>query len=329
MFIQAVLIPQLFGISADSLDIFDRDSVWNLYDLNPDTLTLSQDFKFSESHGWFPDRFDNSYHIGINFFLGDNNDVANKIRSGSFSPTKNPFSGSIPISKDQRKITKPGDRSFYSASDYSGDIPSDSDAEFPRTTYWGGGFDFLMNLNLPFSLRFHTQFIVSDGLLFTEDKSKSFLNKGKKKGFNEIGVIYLEEMYVNTGVGLQLPVYGGFMDITDHQIASYYYIFSSVNLDYAVFSEATQYMQIADAKNELRYNNMQDTLRLQSGDSFDNINRFRPRLDFGFGWNMIVSSVGMGVELFGSIPLDSVLDDVYWRQYRYGVNIYITYNSIF
>ncbi len=329
LFFSILPILQLYGFSSDSLDIFERDSVWNLQELNADTLDFNLNFEVSESHGWFPDRFDNSYHFGINFFMGDNNDMANNIRPESFSPTKNPFSSDIPIPQEDRRIMEPGSRAFYTFNEYSGEGQDYSNAEYPRTGYWGFGLDFLMNLNLPFSLRFQTQFIMSDGLLFTEDKSKSFLNNGKKKRFNEIGVVYLEEMFLNAGIGVQLPVYGGFVNMPDMQIASYYYIFSSINLDYAVLSQATQYMQIADAKNELRYDNLQDTLRLISEESFSTVNRFRPRFEFGFGWNLIGSSVGLGLEIFGSIPLESVLDDAYWRQYKWGIKISLNYNSFF
>ena len=107
-------------------------------------------------------------------------------------------------------------------------------------------------------------------------------------------------------------------DITAY---SFYYIYSGISASYTLSSKGTQYAQIANAKDIIRYNNGLDTINLKSNTSFSELNRFRYYLDIGIGWDFEASKVGLKYELFFSVPLSSVLKDTEWNQYKVGLNL--------
>jgi len=285
----------------------DEDSLWNLEDLDYSELeALRAPKKIEESHGWFPLSPAGMGQFGfLPAFAGDNFDVADFIRSKSFAPTSNPFSGNIFLDDKERVIKKKNKMESYPV--------------YPITSHGGIGFDYMYSPGIYINL--YSRVVVSQttGLLFSKEPTKHFLTKnGTRKKLKEAGILYLNEWSLNLSIGVQLPIYGAFLKVGEIGINSYYYLNVSPSADLVFWSGATQYLQIANAKSDLRYNNGRDTLQLFESIAMGNINRFRFGLDCAIGWNGGVGPIGLGFELFSYIPLSSVIDDATWKQYKFG-----------
>ena len=189
-----------------------------------------------------------------------------------------------------------------------------------------GGF---ASFTISHSLQFFVQeaaYRSVDGILFSEDTSRSYLAfDGVPRSFREIGVVHHKQHVVSGALGLQLPIYGVFFDSDFGQIGSYYYLFGGIGADYGVATKTTQYTQIADAKEQLRYGNGQDTVTLMLESNTPGINRLRTSIEAAMGWNLTAEFVVFGLEAFVSIPTTSLVDDGDWKKYYGGFRLNIGY----
>ncbi len=292
----------------------DEDSVWNLEDLDYGELEERTTSKVEESHGWFPISPAGMKQKSFVLFLGDNYEVANKINSKSFSPTTNPFSDNITFSDKERQIKKKNKDEFSSS--------------YPLSTYGAFGFEYMYSTGFLVNLYGTLNLAQTTGLLYAPEPKKHFLNKdGKRVRLKEAGILYLIEWSLNPSVGIEIPIYGAFIKIGELSIHSYYYLTLGPSFDFVFWSGATQSMQIANVKSELRYKNGQDTLQIYEDKALPNINRIRYGVDVAIGWSGVANSAGTAFELFSYIPLSSVLDDAEWKQYHIGIRWKFTFTS--
>lgn len=307
------------GDSTERGDEWGED--WTLDSLNADDFDFDTEQIFHLSRGWFPTPFKAvSLSLTATFPYADVFDRAANLRTRAFRPTTapfdwhNPYNGSIlsdilGLENKERKILKP-------------DSDDPTDEGYPVTAYEEYGLRFLYHLPVPAVLRADASYRHSGGMLFSEDTSRSYLSlDGVPRSFREIGVVYQNQHGVSGAVGLQIPFYGIFLDSDFGSIGSYYYLFGGVSADYSFVSKTTQYAQIADAKDQIRYANGQDTATLLQRETPEGINRLRTGVEAGLGMCFSAEYVVLGFELFLSSQLNSLVDDASWRQYYAGCRV--------
>lgn len=300
----------------------ELDSTWNLEELDYENVDTIPEFTLNLSYGWFPKTPNGMLQLGLlSFQLGGIYDYANNIRSKAFLPTKNPFSGFNFMSDEQREMKEPNSNKTVRANSNMPFIGGLSEQKlYPDTDYGSFGFDYCYAQDLLFNYGIKLMVFGNKSMLFSKDESKNFLDiYGTKQKFTEASIIYLNEWSLNTGVTFELPIYGAFISSFNSIIGSYYFASAGLNMDYSFWSEGYQFLQIADAKDKIRYANGRDTIHLQTDVVFDGLNRLRFGLDFSLGWKYTSDPIGWDIELFTFIPLTSVLYDASWKQYRIGL----------
>jgi hypothetical protein len=282
------------------------DSIWNLQDLTPLDTLIETKPNLYKSSGWFPNPIPKSHYFSISFKFGDIYDITSGLYSKSFTPTKLPFTGDENLSSDNRKIRKAlSVKSFFSS-------PSTSYGEMELSHHLSTGLNFLLKSSFSSG--------VLTSMLFSEDESRNYLGAdGLKKSFKEVSIIELNEWYIQAGIGPVIPIYGGFLDVNDEIIASYYSITAKLSAQYSLWSSANQYYQIADAKDQLRYSSKSDTLRTLSEVKLTGLNRFRYGVDLSLSWDLNTQGGGMGLSFDSFIPLSSVINDGDWKQYKFAL----------
>lgn len=320
--IRATLFLLVLFLSATSLQAQDPDSSWtagadSTWDdlvLNPDDFDFGGELMSHYSHGWFPQPFyATSLSFASDFIYVDVFDRANDIRSTSFRTTTAPFSWHNPFDGDEQEILQLRE-------------VEEEVEDYPETDYDEYALTYLMHLPLPAILRFGAALQITDGLLFANDTSRMFLGvNGLKRPFKEVGVVHLREYLLAGRAGLNIPFYGVFLKSELTDIFSYYYLHGSVVGAYAIASKSTQYSQIADVENELRYQNGGDTATLMYKERFRDLDPVRLSLDAGFGFNFGAEFGTIGFETFIQVPYSSVLRDVEWKQFIAGFRLSFGY----
>ena len=284
------------------------DSAWNLYDLPPLDSVVEPNQIFKESHGWFPMPVSKIKYWSFSYGLGGDFDVASGIRSKAFAETKFPFTGTNNLESDELKIKK------ASSKDYEKKRPGTGYLDFRLTNIQSTGTILLLLGDLSIGY--------IDGMLFSEDKTRHYLSaSGAKVPFKEVAIVAIDEWFLNGSIGVELPIYGGFLDIKDDYLASYYSLTAKLYGLGVFWSDAVQYYQIADAKDQLRYQNNRDTVRSQSEVTLKELNRFRYGIELTLSWVSNTSGGGIFLGLDSKIPLSSVLRDADWKQYYLGVRL--------
>ncbi|MBI5325353.1 MAG: hypothetical protein HZB41_08810 [Ignavibacteriae bacterium] len=294
-----------------------RDTTLNFDDLNPDEFTYTPDFELKASYGWFPVPVDNYFNIALEYMSGDISDLASEINPGSFVKTKFPYSGNNPLSDDEREI-----KQSYK------NIEVD-DEEYPETDFLSIGFHALFNTKFPLILRLHTVLSFSEGMLFSLDETKSYLTYlGSKSQFKEASIIYHDEIMFNAGINFLIPFYGAFANI-EVPVETYYYLSFGLTWSTSLSSRTTQYSQIANAKDNIRYYNGQDTVHLLTEKTLKNLNYSRYFANIGLGFEFDIARIGFGMEFYVSSPLNSVIKDALWKQWIYGMKLNINFLGFF
>jgi hypothetical protein len=317
----------------------DNISLDSLANLDPSQLDLSADEVIRYySHGWFPTPFP-AFSLGWSgggcWMIQD----ARQARPAGTVPTRNAFSPQHPFDeRGHRWILREGRRGDRE-SDYEADYPSDSEYDIVF------GVRGTLNLPVPAILRFGVAYNTSAPLLFSRSDARFLAPPtaempSQRQGLYEVSVISLWEQLLQGSLGLTIPVYGAFFQPVDEAaIASYYYLHVGGALDYVLSSRLTQFMHIANAKEQVRYQNGRDTLRVVDNQPFSGIVPLRPMVDVAIGF---AGSVGAniprigtfgggrfgleyGIELFGLIPTTGITTDNTWRQYMIGIRTYLGY----
>ncbi len=290
------------------------DSTWSDgLVLDPNDFDFAGDQLMHYSSGWFPSAFASTSLIAFTDVLySDIFDRGDQLRSSSFVDTPFAFTWHDPFAGGEQNIYKPNS--------------SEETDDHPHTSYDEYALGYLIGLPMPLILRVKGAFQMQDGLIFSLDTTRSFLGyDGRKRSLKEVGVVYLEEYLIGGTAGVQIPIYGVFFNSEMTTISSYYYLHASIGGTYAIVSRGTQYEQIANAKDEIRYGNGQDTVTLQSKTRFDQLRRFRTNYEFGLGWNVSFESFVFDFETFITVPITPVLRDTDWKQFTAGLRVGLGY----
>ncbi len=293
----------------------ENDDTWNGLDtLNPEDYSFESDLIGHYSHGWFPQaNTGRSLSISSTGLFSDVYDVAHGIRPRSFVPTTAPFDGHDPYDGGERTILKTNS-------------DEEADEGYPTTSYTEYMLRYTYNLPMPAVLRASAGLRITDGILFSDDTTRSYLGlNGAPQPLKEVGVAHLKEYLLAGSIGVNIPVYGVFLESEAASIASYYYLHVGVTAAYSMSSRLTQYAQIANAKSELRYGNGVDTVTLLYRSRLEDLNKVRTSIDLAVGWNFAIEFFTFSLEAFGSYPLDQVVNDADWRQYYVGLRGSIGY----
>ncbi len=290
-----------------------QEELPDLDSLDPDTFDITIDLMIYHSTGWFPRPYP-GFALVARFEGMDIIDRARSIRSAAFVPTTSPFSHSDPYGdNDERDIKK-----AFSDEEEDGN---------PVTGLSGYSLLFTLNLPFPMVLRADAGILFADGLLFSSDRTRSFLDdNGARRAFHEVSGFFLEEYLLKGSIGVQIPLYGAFIDAEDGKLASYYYVLGEYTALYSVDRTATQYAQIADAKDKLRYNNGMDTVVVRSMTDVPALNLFRPVATIGAGWSFNAQFFAFNFEIYAALPTKPVLKDADWKQYMVGGRLGLGYH---
>lgn len=295
-----------------------EDSTWNGLDtLNPEDFSFGSDLIGHYSHGWFPQaQTASSLSFASTAFFADVYDVANNVRPSSFRATTAPFSWHNPFGGGERKILQPN-------------TDKEEEDGYPTTSYEEYMLRYTYNLPMPLILRGSAGLRVTDGMLFSNDTTREYLGlNGIPQPLKEIGVAWLKEYALTGSVGVNIPFYGVFLESEAVTIASYYYLHLGLSASYSLSSRLTQYEQIANAKNEIRYGNGADTVTLLYRTSMPDLNKLRTSIDVALGWNFAIEFGTISLEAFGSYPITPVVNDADWKQYYVGLRGSIGYQWI-
>jgi hypothetical protein len=304
-------------ISLNAQEAVPEDSILNLEELNPEEYVYTPDYEVHASYGWFPVPVDNYFNMSLEYTGGDISDLASWISPSGFVKTKFPYTGNNPLSGKERKIMR------------SNENLEVEDEEYPVTDFWSIGFHFKFNTRLPLIFRIHTTFSFNEGLLFSLDETKNYLNfNGTKNPFKEASIVYQDEIMFNAGLNCLIPFYGAFAKI-EVPVQTYYYLSFGLNYSYPLSSRTTQFSQIVDAKEFLRYNNGQDTIHLITEKPLTDLNYSRYHANIGLGMEFDISRIGMGLEFYVSVPLNSVVSDALWKQWIYGLKWNFNFLGLF
>lgn len=302
----------------DSLYQVEQDSLWKSIGLDPegpDMGDLVDDFIKHYSHGWFPQAFAaRSLSFTTLFPYADVFDRAHGIRSSGFVPTTAPFTHSNPYRSGEREIQQPN---------LNKEI---EDAVYPVTNFSEYGLSFTLNLPMPAILRADATLQIADGLLFSNDTTRSYLTlAGNKGSLKEVNTLFLNQYALAGKIGVSIPFYGVFLVSEAVTIGSYYYLNVGVSGAYTVSSKATQYVQLANVKEDLRYGNGMDTLTLIDNRTLNQLDRVRTAAEVALGWNVSAEFGTFFFEAFFSRQLNSVLKDADWKQSYVGLRLGIGY----
>lgn len=295
---QSGLDSLLSTIPADStldLNTIIRDSV----------VDLGTDYEMRYSYGWFPMPFPGDFNLEILFGDGDIFDSAFDIRPKDFAPGGHFYGGNDPTHDDEREIkyayTKEGCEDEYPETDYESYL-----LEFRFSTY----FPALINLKAGISLR--------EGILFAKHPKKPFVKPdGSVELFREYGIAHLDEVMFDYGAGFIIPFYGAFID-EFVPVSSFYYIYLGYQGSYPLQSRLTEFVQIGNHKEYLRFDNGRDTVRLRNKITMSQLEYNRHFIDIGLGMEASASNIGTRWELFMKVPVNSVIRDEEWKQYVVG-----------
>lgn len=307
----------IYMLAAISMMAQEQDSTWDDLGLDPDGFKFDEDIFGHVSTGWFPQPY-HAYTISLmgKLFYADVHDRAEGIRPRAFRTTTEPFSWHNPFDSDEREILQPN---------------SDEEAEdsYPVTNYDEYLLSFLYTPPLPALLRADAGLQITEGMLYSNDTSRSYLTLGgASQPFREVSVAHLKQYAIMGSAGVSIPFYGGFISNESTTFASYYYIYGGYSFAYTVSSKGMQYTQIANAKDAIRYGNGTDTVMLVNRTTFEGLNRVRTAIELAIGWNVASDFGAIGMEAFISLPQSSVLKDVDWKQYFAGFRLSLGWHEV-
>ncbi len=309
-----VYIAMIFSILSEAVSQEQEiDSLWNLEELNPEDFDFSPDFTMNYSKGWFPRPLKTTMGIGIFYSGGSLYDIAYRLRSSSFVPTYNAFQGGFGFSTDQEIIKKKN--------------TSEDEDDFPQASIWNLGISTIFSSKY-LLLEGRAYYSRSHGILSSIDDTRSFLNlSGKKQKFLEGAVVHIAEHNIGLSLNTIIPVWGAFI-FEQNSMSAYYYLKAGITWEFPLTSGATQYFQILDVKDDLRYRSGADTVRVMFEEKLRTINSVRQRFEFAIGTILDVSVLVFDMNFAYSCMLNSVIEDAVWKQHHLKFTISAYYNFL-
>lgn len=280
--------------SFDSLDVEDEKFLENVEDI-------------IISYGFFPNSMHSTVNIGVIYSGGSNYSIAKNIQPAGLKNMSNPYSGGLSFNEDDRIM-----REKFS---------DEEDKDYPNSNNHRLGLAFIFPTNIRLPLLFKSSLLVNwqEGLLFNEITNKYFLGAdGNLKSFREIGTIYNCNINLSASVGLMIPIYG--VSVGDVLKSNdFYYLSFDFAYDRIVSSKTTQYLQILDQKEMIRYDNGLDTLMLDNEVKMNNLVRDIYNIEIGIGQYSSFDSFGIQFELKGRFGLNSIIEGQSWKYYSFEI----------
>jgi hypothetical protein len=295
--------------------------------------SLMNDFLGFYSHGWLPTPFPAQSIFLFSSLAWMVND-ANRITFPSLPRINKPFSPVNPYSSDDDRKPFPRGDSVRKGDYYNSEY-DDVDIMYEIAT------------PIPAIVRVGVGYAYQRGVLFSKDRNINVLspdNNGKLIPIQEIHTLDMQEHFLKGTLGVKIPIYGAFADMLDQRISSYYYLYLGAQAQYNVFNRAVQHAQIVpfDAgETRIRYgkrfdlngegiNNGTDTLQVWNA-PMPTLNKLRIQPEVAFGWGLsgevnagsIQAGLAVMMELFATLPLQTVTSDAAWRQYIVGARVAI------
>jgi hypothetical protein len=312
---KSILFILIFFITFSTLFAWqedDDDATWNLDTLDYRNLDFEADFEFKASYGWFPTIYTSGLSYIFYFSSGDIYDEAQITNSNFLAPSRLPLIADIQMDSDEKTIRK-----AYS---------KDEDEDGPETSYGEVGLGLRLKMTTNNFFRLKLGYFWDLSLLGAVDRSKRFLNNtGNIRMLKEANLLQLDEHGIAFNAGFEIPIYGVFASTEDSDLESFYHIYGGLSGSHSFISEASQYLQIANAKDDLRYNNGRDTLNLINEQQLGNINLTKMRFEFGIGSRFLMDGSGFGFEITYSYPITSLFNDDRWLQHiiKFDLSIFI------
>lgn len=304
--------------SLENLEELEQQGYFNELDSSANSGDIQNGIVLNYNYGWFitPPKIT---RFSIFVQTGDVIDYASNLRSKSFVPTNNAFTSSL-IKSSQRDIYKKNNK-------------EDTESDYPETGSFAIGLDFQFKLPLlPFFSRTMAGISWDDGLINSIDKSKQFLtSSGSLKTIKEVNFIWLEETNLLISSGIQIPFWSGYYTMGKNQatsVFSSYYLYLGFAGRYALKSDATQFVQIADPKDEIRYANGRDTLNLFKEKELKSLQHFKTYIDLKLGSDINLFFMLGRFELTTQIPVNSVLKDAQWKQWHWSIDFSFSIDEI-
>ena len=207
---------------------------------SPEILLEEEDLQMKYSAGYFPIPMNWSFTTGIIFQPAILNNTARHIRPTGLARTNFDYSGVF--------------HSDDAYLDYKQKFSDDNESNSLDNDSYGIGLELLLTpkLGIPVQLRASSLITWNTGMLYSEDKSKSFLDyNSHSRNYLEVGVILLEETIFELNTGINIPIYGAFIS-QQTDFSSLYTLYLGTNITKVISSSATQYLQIGDVKDKIR-----------------------------------------------------------------------------
>jgi filamentous hemagglutinin family protein len=306
----------IFFISTLSIfAIQDEDEqTWSLDSLDYNDLDFEADFYFKSSTGWFPTIVTSSTSYILYLESGGLHDEA-KIRHSAFlAPSRRPLIDNYNLEPDQTEFRKK--------------FSNDAGDPGPEANFTEVGLGMKLKMSNYNFLRLKLGYSWGKSILGSVDNSKRYLAaNGNIKTLKEANLLLLSENGISFNLGFEIPVYGAFVRSEDSDLDSYYHLYMGLSGSHYLSSLVTQYLQIVDVKDEVRYRNGKDTLMLINEKQLENLILTKFRLDIGLGWRTTYEGTGYGYELTYSYPLTNVMTDQTWRQHIIKITVTIFLGS--
>ncbi len=306
-FVVILLISSLSVFAQDEIDSLDFEN----FDFENDSTFAKLDKEIEESQkifeytkGYFPKSLNILSSWFFDLQIGGIWDQAPGIFSKSFYPTKFGFSGK---SQDEDELET---REKFSNEE------NDEGDNFNITTYSSYRLSYVVPIYIGYlGLGFGIDNI--SGCIYSVDRTKSFLGYDNKPvGFKEISTITLDETHLNLNANFMLPIYGGLIK-SKESMGAFYYLSIGYDYNHAFLSSASQVIQIANHKNEIRYSNGNDYQYLFKEDELKTLNKNREYLSLGLGIIASGGGIDFKFDISSKFSMDSILKDANWNQNIY------------
>jgi len=315
----------LIGLILNSILLYSQsEEELNLEELNFDDLDSlydeidETDFKvdFYYSSGWFARPNKHFGGISFNYTTGWMLNDARNIMPQDAVPVLNGFNSKNPLTSKERRVYKPNSNSRYN--------------NYPTRTMFKTGFELMYGYALPLILNLGINYSYQRSLLYSIDNTKQFIdNSGKLRNIKEANIIDVRERNFEISLGAYIPVYGAFGKMDETSIFTYNYLYLGYRRALPFYSRADQYVQLANNKKSLRYENGQDTLRLLSNYRFQNTTNERDYLELAIGWTGGGTRSGATFELGYLYPLTDIIKGTPWRQHQITLSIKLMVTDMF
>lgn len=280
----------------------------------PEDFDFQKEFFQYVSSGWFAIPFARqAVLVGLN---GSSKiDEVRNMRSAGFVPTTNPLQGNVFFRDRYRAF--PEDY-FYTVDPFSTEITEEQSLLSPYQSEYS--IDYIVQGYIPVYAQFRTGYRESQSVLTSLDTSRSYLTlAGNKKNFTEITTIDVFERRLFFTPKVVVPVYGLYAITEDQTISSVYYLFGAYDMEYVFSIDVHQYAQLADVKQELRYENGTDVQTIEFKEELSTLKKFRTNLHVGGGMDFSIDNFRLQLELYAGYPNGSILTDASWREFPWGL----------